>query len=134
MAGYTVANLKSDVEDQAPNFGLSPNLEAHFAREALDCEDSGVSYQRVAPGFRVPFGHQHSKQEEIYVIVGGSGRLKLDDDVIDVKAWDAIRVATGVMRGAEAGDDGMELIAFGARSDMKPSDSDADMEQGWWSD
>ena len=134
MSEYTVANLKSDVEDQAPNFGLSPNLEAHFARQALGCERSGVSYQRLAPGFRVPFGHQHGKQEEIYVIVAGSGRLKLGDEVVDVKPWDAIRMASGVWRGVEAGPDGMELIAFGARCGMGVDDSDADMEQGWWSD
>jgi mannose-6-phosphate isomerase-like protein (cupin superfamily) len=134
MAGYTVANLKTDVEDQAPNFGLSPDLAGHFARQTLGCEQSGLSYQRLAPGFRLPFGHTHDKQEEIYVVVAGGGRMKIGDDVVDVKALDAIRVAPDVQRGIEAGQDGIELIAFGARCGMGPDDSDVEMERGWWSD
>jgi mannose-6-phosphate isomerase-like protein (cupin superfamily) len=134
MAGYTLANLKTDVEDMAPKFGLAPDLEAHFARQTLEMEQSGVSYQRAAAGFRVPFGHNHAKQEEVYVIVGGSGRAKLDDEVIDLKAWDALRIAPGIWRGVEAGPDGIELIAFGARPGMAPDDNDSEMEQGWWSD
>jgi mannose-6-phosphate isomerase-like protein (cupin superfamily) len=129
-----VANLKSDVEDQAPKFGLAPDLAGHFARETLGCEQSGLSYQRLAPGFRVPFGHDHEKQEEIYVVIRGSGRLKLGDEIVDVKEYDAIRVSPGTRRGVEAGDDGMELIAFGARCGMGPGDNDGDMERGWWSD
>ena len=133
MSAYTVANLKDDVEDQAPGFGMAPDIEAHFARTALACEQSGVSYQKVAPGFRIPFGHTHSKQEEIYVILAGGGKLKLGDDIVDVKALDSVRIASGVWRGVEAGPEGMELIAFGARCGMGADDNDADMEQNWWS-
>ena len=75
MARYTHLNLKQDVEDQAPNFGYAPNIEARFAGGSLELENSGVSYQRYAPNFRQPFGHRHKHQEEMYVIVGGSGRL-----------------------------------------------------------
>ena len=82
MADYTVVNLK-EVEDQAPNFGLSPQLEARMARVALGLENSGVSYQRLAPNYRVPFGHKHKNQEEIYVLVDGSARIKLEDEVVD---------------------------------------------------
>jgi mannose-6-phosphate isomerase-like protein (cupin superfamily) len=134
VAEYTIANLKSDVEDQAVKFGLSPDLEGRFARQALGLERSGLSYQRLAPGFRVPFGHTHSKQEEVYVIVSGSGRAKLDDEVVEVKAWDAVRVANGTWRAFEAGPEGMELVAFGERGGMAADDSDSDMEQGWWRD
>ena len=134
MAEYTIVNLKGDVEDQAVQFGLSPDLEARFARKALELERSGVSYQRIGPDFRVPFGHTHANQEEIYVIVSGSGRVKLGDETADVKAWDAVRVASGTWRGFEAGPDGMELLAFGARCGMGVEDSDADMERGWWGD
>jgi mannose-6-phosphate isomerase-like protein (cupin superfamily) len=132
VADYTMQNLKSDVEDQAPNFGMSPDLEARFARGALELQSSGVSYQRVAPDFRVPFGHTHSKQEEIYVFVSGGGRLKLGDEVVDVGQWDAVRVAAGTWRGFEAGADGAELLAFGARCGMAPDENDSDMKQGWW--
>jgi hypothetical protein len=76
MAGYTLVNLK-EVEDQAPKFGYSPNLEARFARAALELENSGISYFRIAPNFRIPFGHKHQQQEEIYVLIGGSARAKL---------------------------------------------------------
>lgn len=134
MAEYTIANLKDDVEDQAPKFGLAPNLEGRFARESLDLEQSGISYQRLAPGFRMPFGHKHAQQEEIYVILSGGGRVKLGDEIVDVTAWDAVRVAPDTWRAFEAGPDGLELIAFGARCGMAPDGSDGEMEQGWWSD
>ena len=74
MSECTIKNLKDDVGDQAPNFGLSPDLGARFARDSLDMENAGISYQRLAPGFRSPFGHTHRKQEEVYVLVGGRGR------------------------------------------------------------
>ena len=79
MAAYTKVNLKDDVEDQAPNFGLAPNLEARMARVPLRLEQSGLSYQRLAPNFRVPFGHRHKTQEEVYLVVSGSVRVKLED-------------------------------------------------------
>jgi len=130
MAGYTIKNLK-EIEDQAPRFGLSPNLEARFAREPLACEHSGISYQRLAPSFRVPFGHRHTQQEEVYVLVGGSGRVKLDDEVIELKQWDAVRVAKETMRSFEAGPEGAEIIAFGAPN---TGPGDAEITPGWWTD
>lgn len=129
MADYTVVNLK-EVEDQAPKFGLSPQLEARMARVALGLENSGVSYQRMAPNFRVPFGHKHKNQEEIYVLVGGSARIKLDDEVVDLKPFDAVRVPKDTMRGFEAGPEGAEFIAIGAPN---TGPGDADVVQGWWS-
>jgi uncharacterized cupin superfamily protein len=129
MADYTVVNLK-EVEDQAPNFGLSPQLEARMARVALGLENSGVSYQRLAPNFRVPFGHKHRNQEEIYVLVGGSARIKLEDEVVDLKPLDAVRVPKDTMRGFEAGPEGAEFIAIGAPN---TGPGDAEVVQGWWS-
>jgi mannose-6-phosphate isomerase-like protein (cupin superfamily) len=129
MAGYTVVNLK-EVEDQAPKFGLSPNLEMRMARVPLELEHSGVSYQRLAPEFRVPFGHTHKQQEEVYVVLGGSVKVKLGEDVVELKPWDAVRVAKDTMRGFEAGPDGVELLAIGAPN---TGPGDADMAQGWWS-
>ncbi len=130
MTGSTIKNLK-EVEDAAPGFGLSPDLEARFARDPLECEQMGFSYQRLAPNFRTPFGHKHNTQEEVYVIVSGGGRVKLDDEVRDIGQWDAVRVAPGTMRNFEAGPEGLELIAFGA---PKTPPGDAEMVQGWWSD
>jgi mannose-6-phosphate isomerase-like protein (cupin superfamily) len=130
MSAYTVQHLK-DVEDQAPNFGLSPHLEARMARVPLELENFGVTYQRLAPNFRVPFGHRHKRQEEVYVVVGGSLRAKVEDEVVELRQWDALRVDNGTMRGFEAGPDGAEVLAIGAPN---TGPGDAEVEQGWWSD
>lgn len=129
MAGYTHKNLRDDVEDMASQFGLAPSLEARFARTALECERTGISYQRLAPGFRVPFGHRHAEQEEIYVVLSGSGRAKLDDEIVDLKPLDALRVAPATFRGIEAGPDGLELLAFGG---PRGEGNDTEMQQDWW--
>jgi mannose-6-phosphate isomerase-like protein (cupin superfamily) len=129
MSDYTHLNLK-DVEDQAPKFGLSPDMEFRMARVPLEMENAGVSYLRVGPNFRIPFGHTHKNQEEVYLVVSGGGRIKLGDDVRDLKQWDAVRVHKDTMRGFEAGPDGVELIAIGAPN---TGPGDAEMEQGWWS-
>ena len=134
MADHTIVNLKTDTEDQAQGFGLSPNLEARFGRRPLGLQHSGISYQRLAPGFRPPFGHTHEKQEELYVVVSGSGRAKVGDEIVDLEQWDALRVPPGVWRGIEAGPEGMEVLAYGARCAMSDDDSDVQMEQNWWND
>jgi mannose-6-phosphate isomerase-like protein (cupin superfamily) len=127
---YTVVNLKQ-VDDMAPRFGLSPGLESRFARVPLELEQSGISYFRIAPEFRTPFGHTHAEQEEIYLVVAGSARVKLDDEVVELNEWDAVRIPPGTMRGVEAGPQGAEVIAFGAPSN---ENRDVEMVQGWWTD
>jgi mannose-6-phosphate isomerase-like protein (cupin superfamily) len=133
MAGYTKVNLK-DVEDQAPKFGMSPDLEARFASGKLELHESGVSYQKFAPNFRLPFGHKHKSQEELYVVVNGSARAKIDDEVVDLGQWDAVRVDNDTMRGFEAGPEGVELLAFGAPKAGDSPAEDVEMTQGWWAD
>ena len=113
MSGYTVVNLR-EVEDLAPKFGYAPHLESRFARRALDLEKSGITHFKVAPGFRIPFGHHHTDQEEVYVVVAGSARIKLGDEIVELGTWDALRVAPELTRGIEAGPDGAELLAFGS--------------------
>jgi mannose-6-phosphate isomerase-like protein (cupin superfamily) len=130
MATHTLKNLK-EVEDSAPKFGMSDVLEARFAREELGLEKSGVSYQRLQPNSRLPFGHKHSEQEELYVVVGGSGRIKLDDEIVELRQWDAVRITPGTMRNLEAGPDGLEVVLFGAPNN---ANADVEMVQGWWSD
>jgi mannose-6-phosphate isomerase-like protein (cupin superfamily) len=131
MADYTLKNLKEDVEDSAVQFGISPALEARFAREPLELENSGLSYLRLAPGERVPWGHTHKQQEEVYVVVNGSGRIKLDDEIVDLKQWDAVRISRDTMRDVEGGPDGIELILVGAPN---AGAGDAELEQEWWTD
>ena len=132
MASYAVVNLK-EIEDQAPKFGLSPNLEARFARGSLGLQKSGLSYQRLAPGFRVPWGHKHKQQEEVYILLSGTARAKLGEELVELRAWDVLRVPPETMRGFEAGPEGAELLAFGAPSTESPTD-DLEMEQNWWTD
>ena len=131
MAGYTKVNLKNDVEDQGPNFGYEGKIEARMARVPLELEHSGVSYLRLAPGFRSPWGHTHKTQEEIYVLVGGSLRAKLDNEIVELRPFDAVRVHKNTMRGFEAGPDGAEMIAIGA---PHTGPGDAQTVDGWWDD
>ena len=129
MADYTVVNFKTDVEDMAPKFGYSPQMESRFARRELGLEKSGVGYFRLEPDYKIPFGHTHSEQEEIYVVVSGNARAKLGDDVVDLSQWDALRVPPGVWRSLAGGSDGAEILAFGAPN---TENKDLEMQQGFW--
>ena len=133
MAGHTIVNLKQ-VDDQAPRFGFAPDLEARFATASLELEKSGISYQRLAPNFRLPFGHRQKEQEEVYVVVSGSARAKLDDEIVELETWDALRVPPETMRCLEAGPDGAEILAIGAPNTGASPAGDAEMTPNWWTD
>jgi mannose-6-phosphate isomerase-like protein (cupin superfamily) len=128
MSGYTKLNLRDDVEDMAVG-RMQPGIEAHFAKQALECEKSGVTYFKLAPDFHPPFGHRHAEQEEVYVVIAGSAVVKVEDDEVELRVLDAIRLAPDATRALKAGPDGCELIAFGA---PKPEGQDAEMLPGWW--
>ena len=125
---YTLKNIK-EIDDSAQQFGLSPDLEARFGRKDLDAERSGFSYQRLAPHFRQPFGHRHGDQEETYIVVGGSGRAKVEDEVVDLQRWDALRVSPATARAFEGGPEGLELVVFGAGEA-----GDTDMIDDFWTE
>jgi mannose-6-phosphate isomerase-like protein (cupin superfamily) len=129
MADHTIVNLKDDVEDMAPRFGYAPNAEARFARKNLGLEKSGISHFKLAPDFNMPFGHTHSEQEEVYVVVRGSARMKIGDEVVELSELDAVRVPPGVWRSFGGGPDGGELIAFGAPN---TDNADAELQPGFW--
>jgi len=112
MSRHTHINL-ADVEDAAPANGFGDRWEARVARSALNTEQTGVTHFRLKPGKRSPFSHRHKGAEEVYVILSGTGHAKLDDDLIDVRPLDALRVAPHVARAFEAGPDGLEFLAFG---------------------
>ncbi|HYU59560.1 MAG TPA: cupin domain-containing protein [Solirubrobacterales bacterium] len=133
-AGYTHLNLKRDVEDMAPKGGMAPDVEARFATASLDLEKSAVSHQRLAPNARAPFGHRHKQQEELYVVLSGSGRIKLDDEIVELRARDAVRIAPDTMRAVEAGPEGIEILAFGAPNLGPASEDIAESVPGWWSE
>jgi mannose-6-phosphate isomerase-like protein (cupin superfamily) len=109
---HTIKNLR-DSEDMAPKFGFDAVQEARFPGRDLDAETTGLGFMRVKPGQRQAFAHRHDEAEEIYVVLAGSGRIKLDDEIVDIGPLDAIRIAPGVARSVEAGDEGIEYLAFG---------------------
>lgn len=113
--GHTHKNLR-DVQDVAPGAGFGEVQEARFARKDLDAEDTGLAYHAMRPGKR-GFGHRHEDAEEIYVVLSGSGRMKVNEEVMDLAPMDAIRVAPQSVRAFEAGPDGLELLAFGPHHD-----------------
>jgi len=123
---YTKKNIR-ELDNAAEEFGLAPDLEARFGRKAVEARRGGFSYQKMAPNFRQPFGHRHKEQEEIYVVLSGAGRVKVNDDLIDLGAFDALRVDPDAWRAFEAGDDGLEYIVFGAGDS-----GDSETSQDFW--
>lgn len=120
---WTQVNLRK-MADSA-----NESLESSFGRKSLETEHLGVSYFRYAPGFHLETGHTHGTQEEVYVVVRGSGKLRLDDEIIELDVWDAVRIAPGVVRGLEGGPNGLELIAVGSD---RPLEGDVAHIEGWW--
>jgi quercetin dioxygenase-like cupin family protein len=128
MSDYTIANLK-EIDDSAGE--RAADLEARFARSHLDSEHLGISYFRYAPGFRPSIGHSHREQEEAYIVVAGSGRIKLNEEIVELRQWDVVRVAPQTVRALEAGSDGLEFIAIGAD---RPEGGDGVIVKDWWAD
>ncbi len=131
---FTLKNLKEDLLDVGSNFDGAPDLEFRLATQALELEHSGLGYQRIPPDYRFPYGHTHKRQEEIYLVLKGSGRMKLDDEIIDIKQWDAVRVPPDTWRGYEAGPDGLEILVIGAPHLGENPRDDVDGERDWWPD
>jgi mannose-6-phosphate isomerase-like protein (cupin superfamily) len=125
-SSYSRINL-AEVDDAAPANGFGDRWEARVARTDLAAEQTGLTLFRLLPGKRSPFVHRHKQAEEVYVVLRGTGRIKLDDDILDVSALDAVRVAPDVARAFEAGPEGLEFIAFGPHHD---ADGEA-VEDGW---
>lgn len=127
MGDFTLVALET-VDDAAPGFGLDGQV-TRFATEALEAERTGVTHHRFAPGRRQGFGHRHEAAEEVYVVLSGSGRLRLDDELVALAPLDAIRVSPRVTRAFEAGPDGLEVLAVGAHVE-----GDGEIVPGWWDD
>jgi mannose-6-phosphate isomerase-like protein (cupin superfamily) len=128
MSAYKVVNLM-DIENSVGD--RAPEIEGRFARKALESRDLGVSHWRYQPGFRARVSHRHGEQEEAYIVVSGSGRVRLDDDVVELSQWDVVRVAPEVIRAFESGPDGLEFIAVGG---PRPEKGDGEMAQAPWPD
>jgi mannose-6-phosphate isomerase-like protein (cupin superfamily) len=131
---FTRRNIKEDLENVGSGFGGSPELEFRAATRALELEECALSYQRIPPGYRFPYGHTHETQEEVYVVVRGSGRMKVDDEIIDLEEWDAVRVPPGAWRGYEAGPTGLEILVIGAPNLGEDPREDVQGQRDWWAD
>jgi uncharacterized cupin superfamily protein len=129
LSKYTVVNLM-DLENKAVDGGST--VDARFARGHIDSDHIGVSHIRYAPGRRSSGGHSHEEQEEVYVVLGGSGQVKLDDELLDLRRWDVVRVAPETVRGFSAGSDGLELLAIG--SDRPEGGDGVQADDEWWGD
>jgi quercetin dioxygenase-like cupin family protein len=128
MASYAKVNLL-ELEDTVGD--RAPEIEGRFGRTPLGARDIGVSHWHYAPGFRSPMGHRHGEQEEAYVVVAGSGQMLLDGELIELRQWDAVRVAPDVLRAFEAGPDGLDLIAVGG---PRPEGGDGEPTAAEWPD
>ena len=128
MSDYAIVNLL-EIDDDVQ--GRLEGLEGRFSRKFLGSRDLGVSHWRYAPNLRNPGAHSHREQEEAYVVVSGSGRVRLDDEIREIRRWDVIRVAPEVVRAFEAGPDGLELIAVGG---PKPEGGDGRPSEVPWPD
>lgn len=124
--------MASDLTNVGSNFDGSPDLEFRLATDELELKESGLSFQRVPPNYRFPYGHTHETQEEVYVVTRGGGRMKIDDEIIDLCEYDAVRVPPGSWRGYEAGPDGLELLVFGAPSLGDARRDDVEGKRDWW--
>jgi mannose-6-phosphate isomerase-like protein (cupin superfamily) len=130
MSDYTITNFM-DVEDSAASRSPDGSIQARFARSSIDSDHLGVSHFKLAPNFRAPFGHRHREQEEVYVVIAGSGKMRLDDKTEELKLWDVVRVAPQVGRAYESGPDGLVMIAIGSD---RPEGGDGEMLPEFWGD
>jgi mannose-6-phosphate isomerase-like protein (cupin superfamily) len=128
MADYTHKNL-SEVKDAAPGFGFGEMGQIRFAKDDLDAERTGITHLKLNPGTRMPFGHVHEEAEEIYVVIAGSGQMKMGDEIVEIVELDAIRISPEIARGFAAGPEGISLLAVGARHD-----GDGEVLPNWWTD
>ena len=129
---FTLKNLRADPADVGSNFDGAADLEFRVATEDLNLERSGLGLQLIPPGYRFPYGHTDHEQEELYVVVRGGGRMKPDDEIVELEEWDAVRVPPGTWRGYEAGPDGLELLVFGAPNLGGDPRADVEGQRDWW--
>jgi uncharacterized cupin superfamily protein len=126
VGGYTLVNLMELDESVSARV---PAIEGRFGRSALGSEHVGVSHFRYAPNHHSVSGHRHREQEEVYVVLAGSGRMRLDGDVVEIGPWDVVRVAPATVRAFEAGPDGLEYLAIGSD---RPEGGDGEQIAGFW--
>ena len=115
------------VQDAYAEYGLQDHGEARYLRADLGAETVGVTLYQLRPGKRTGFAHRHQKVEELYIVLSGTGRMKVDDDVLGLRERDVVRVAPSSVRDFEAGPEGLELLATGGHVA-----GDGEMVEDWW--
>jgi uncharacterized cupin superfamily protein len=128
MEGVGRVNL-GELEDMAAKMGFGDVQEARFGGKPLGCERIGLALEHVKPGKRGATAHVHRDDEEVYVVIAGSGIAKVGDEEFELREMDALRVAPTVPRGFEAGPGGLKMIAFGTHTP-----DDAELLQDFWDD
>ena len=68
-------------------FDGAPDLEFRLATEALELEQFGLSYQRVPPAIAFRTATRTGGRKRCTWFGGGSGRMKLDDEIVELKQW-----------------------------------------------
>ncbi len=127
-SGHTLVNI-ADLEDLAAKYGYGEMGESRFAADALEAERTGVAHFYLRPSTRQMFAHRHHRAEEIYLVLEGSGRVRIEDEIVDLRTLDAIRIAPEQTRQFEAGPEGMRFVAVSARAR-----DDAEIVKDWWTD
>ena len=113
MTNFTIINLK-DLEDMAPKHGHSDMMQSRFASKDLELKESGLGYQILSANAKLPFKHKHKMQEEVFLILSGTGKMILDQETIKVKPLDVIRVGADVVRSLKADNKELAFVIFGA--------------------
>ena len=107
--GYSIANV-DEIEGAGPGGGV------RFVRRELGLEAFGINWFELPPGTE---GHEHhetdSGQEEVNVVVAGSGVWRIDGEEVPVRAGTFLRFDPETVRCPVAGPDGMTFIGVGAR-------------------
>jgi mannose-6-phosphate isomerase-like protein (cupin superfamily) len=127
--GWTMSNLDR-IEDVAAKRSPDGGRQLRFAGKALGLSQVGMSHQRLGAMVRQPIGHRHSLAEEVFFVVAGSGRARLDDEVVEISAGDLLRIGPEVMRSFEGGEDGIEMVVFSQKNDA----DEAEIVRDWWQD
>ena len=123
MADYTIKRLE-EVEDVLGDY---PG-EMRMMTRALEAEQVAFTYRRMPQhtGGKGSYGHRHKEQEEIYFVASGKLLFKLNDEVVELDAGTAVRVAPQTWRSVwndEAEDAELiivsKTVAGGSREDAE---------------
>ncbi len=130
MAGYTIRSL----EEIPDVLGDYPGEMRMTAASDLGTEQVGFTWRRMPPltGGKGSYGHRHRTQEEVYFVASGTLQFKLEDEVIEVDAGSAVRVAPEVARSVwNEGPQDAELVICSVTAEGGSAE-DAEIVEDFW--